>query len=411
MGSNQLFFPNLSKINKPLFYLHDGTYTNRSLLGIGIQKQLKIQNPVPNTFDLLDAFLDGPLWKMGYIGYDAKNALEDLKSPQLDPQEKPCLFFVVPEVVISIEKGELEVLQGQDHNELENFIRSIRADYSSLNSSGIELTPRISKHQYLHALENIQNHIQLGDIYELNFCQEFYATSVEIDPFDVYYKLHQITRAPFSTFLKWDQHSLMCASPERFLSQNGKTLVSQPIKGTIKRGKTPEEDKKLVEQLKNDPKERSENIMITDLVRNDLSKSATKGSVQVTELCAIYSFETVHQMISTIVAERKPEVSNAEVIKNMFPMGSMTGAPKVRVMELIDQYESTCRGIFSGAVGFVDPEGNFDFNVVIRSLMYNEQKKYLSALVGGAITAASDPEKEYEECMLKADALFKSLKP
>ncbi|MGB0424284.1 MAG: chorismate-binding protein, partial [Flavobacteriales bacterium] len=255
MSPDQMLFPNLSSLKKAVFYLHDGTYANRSLLGIGIEKQIKIQNPVPNTFELLDAFLKQAKWKMGYIGYDTKNATENLKSPLLDPQAKPCLFFVIPEMVFSIEKGEIQVLQGDNHPELKNIIQTIAKGYESKESPNIELTARINKHQYLHSIENIQNHIQKGDIYELNFCQEFYASNTTIDPFDVYYKLHQITKAPFSTFLKWDQHSLMCASPERFLSQNGNSLISQPIKGTIKRGKTDEEDKTLVEQLKNDPKE------------------------------------------------------------------------------------------------------------------------------------------------------------
>jgi len=409
MGLNEMLFPNLAGIEKAVFYLHDGTYNERSILGIGIEKQLKIQHAVPNTFELLNVFLNQEKWKIGYIGYDAKNAVEKLKSPILDPQEKPCLYFVIPEIILSIEKGQITVLQGKNNGELNQIIDSISTKYQEGEAEEIELTPRINKHQYLHAIEQVQKHIQQGDIYELNFCQEFYANEAKIDPFDVYFKLHKITKAPFSTFLKWSEHSLMCASPERFLSQNGNALLSQPIKGTIRRGKNAEEDKKLVEQLKNDPKERSENIMITDLVRNDLSKSAEKGSVEVTELCEIYSFETVHQMISTVVAKKKAGVTNGQVIKNLFPMGSMTGAPKVRAMQLIDQLESTSRGLYSGAVGYVDPEGNFDFNVVIRSLMYNEQKKYLSALVGGAITAASIPEKEYEECLLKAEALFQSL--
>ena len=221
--------------------------------------------------------------------------------------------------------------------------------------------------------------------------------------------IHAATKAPFSAFFDWNDHSIMCGSPERYLKKLGNQLISQPIKGTMRRGADAEEDEALKAQLSADPKERSENIMITDLVRNYLSKVATKGSVQVDELCGIYTFETVHQMITTISAELKDGVSIAELIQATFPMGSMTGAPKVRAMQIIEELEVSKRGVYSGAMGYIDPEGNMDFNVVIRSLLYNKKKRYLSALVGGAITAASDPEREYDECLLKAQALFKAL--
>ena len=197
----------------------------------------------------------------------------------------------------------------------------------------------------------------------------------------------------------------MSASPERYLKKVGNQLISQPIKGTARRFADAVLDAQAKEQLSTDPKERSENIMIVDLVRNDLSRTAAKGSVQVEELCAIYSFEQVHQMISTITSEMLPEYKAVDALQTTFPMGSMTGAPKISAMQIIEQLEETKRGLYSGAVGYFTPEGDFDFNVVIRSILYNEQNQYVSFSVGSAITALSVPENEYEECLVKAKAM------
>lgn len=197
----------------------------------------------------------------------------------------------------------------------------------------------------------------------------------------------------------------MSASPERFLKRNGTHVVSQPIKGTARRAENMEEDEGLKEALRTDEKERSENIMIVDLVRNDLSHYASKGSVIVEELCKIYTFEQVHQMISTITASVALEIDSVDLIKSVFPMGSMTGAPKIAAMQLIEKLESTKRGLYSGAIGYFAPNGDFDFNVVIRSILYNAEKQFVSFSVGSAITARSVPEKEYEECLLKAKAM------
>ena len=238
---------------------------------------------------------------------------------------------------------------------------------------------------------------------------EFFKKDWSIDPLTRFFRLNEMSSAPFSAYLSFDQKHVLCGSPERFIKKEGDTIISQPIKGTIKRGKNQEEDDKLVQQLKMDPKERSENIMITDLVRNDLSKTAAPGSVQVEELCEVYTFKTVHQLISTVTSKIKTGVHPVDVIKNAFPMGSMTGAPKVRAMEIIEEEEDFKRGIYSGSIGYFDPQGDFDFNVVIRSLIYNEKNHYLSARVGGAITALSDPEREYDECLLKMESMKRTL--
>ena len=274
----------------------------------------------------------------------------------------------------------------------------------------LSLKSRFSKDEYIDAVKKLQEHILRGDCYEINFCQEFYSKNIAINPFNVYQKLSDLSPNPFSAFYKYEDKYLMCASPERFLKKTGDTIISQPIKGTAKRiindAKADEEQKNNL--FKNE-KERSENIMIVDLVRNDLAKICSEGSVYVKEFLGIYLFPQVYQMISTVAGKLRKNVSLAEIFTATFPMGSMTGAPKKRVMELIEKYEKTKRGLFSGTIGYINPEGDFDFNVVIRSVLYNETEKYISIQAGSAITFKSIPESEYEECLLKADAIKRSL--
>ena len=234
---------------------------------------------------------------------------------------------------------------------------------------------------------------------------EFFAENAIIDPLDKFFKLNEISQSPFAVFFKNHKHFLLSSSPERYLKKQGQKLISQPIKGTAKRYSISSEDELAKKLLAEDPKERSENIMITDLVRNDLSHTAQRGSVQVPELCAVYSFLQVHQMISTVTSKLDPQYSAIEAIKKSFPMGSMTGAPKISAMKIIEELEETKRGLYSGSVGYFTPDGDFDFNVVIRSILYNQENKYISFSVGSAITSLSVPEKEYEECLLKAKAM------
>jgi para-aminobenzoate synthetase component 1 len=248
-------------------------------------------------------------------------------------------------------------------------------------------------------------YIHKGDIYEANFCQEFYLENTVIDPEKTFIHLNDISKTPFTTFLKFDNHYLLSASPERYIKKTGSKIISQPIKGTAKRNKNKKEDDQLIKALENDQKERAENIMITDLVRNDLSKFANKGTVKVEELCKVYTFEQVHQLITTITCEVDETISPVKIIKKTFPMGSMTGAPKISAMKIIEELEDTKRGLYSGAVGYFTPGNDFDFNVIIRSILYNSENKYVSFSVGGAITAKSIPENEYEECLLKAKAM------
>ena len=351
-------------------------------------------------------------WIFGYLSYDLKNCVETLSSGNYDGLDFPDLYFFQPKKLFLLKDDEVIIQYlrmvddeiDMDLQEIEN-IRAQKRQKTAALKSPINLKPRISKEEYLVKVIHLLGHIQRGDIYEANFCQEFFAEGAEIEPLQVYRELNSISNPPFAAFVKLNQFYIMSASPERYLQKKGTEIISQPIKGTAPRSKNVEEDKRLAEELEKDPKERSENVMIVDLVRNDLSKVAKKGSVRVEELCKVYSFEQVHQMISTVKAELAIGIPALEVIKSSFPMGSMTGAPKVMAMKLIEEQEESKRGAYSGAIGYFTPEADFDFSVVIRSILYNREKKYISFTVGGAITAKSFPEREYEECLIKARAL------
>ncbi|HRH10616.1 MAG TPA: anthranilate synthase component I family protein [Bacteroidia bacterium] len=277
------------------------------------------------------------------------------------------------------------------------------------NDYRIELKASEDKQAYIKNVNEIKQHIQLGDLYEMNYCTEFFCENAEIDPLEVYLKLNQFTNAPYSSLVKIGDDFIICASPELFLKRTGKELITKPIKGTAPRGKNMEEDERLKEELYTSIKERTENVMAVDVARNDLSVIASRGSVSVNKLYNIESYQTVHQMVSTVKCELKENISFQDIIQATFPMASMTGAPKISAMNLIDEYEGFERKYYSGAMGRVEENGDFEFCVIIRSIFYNQRTKRLSIAVGSAITHLSDPEKEYEECLLKANALLRAL--
>ena len=351
-------------------------------------------------------------WIFGYMTYDLKNDVEALQSNNFDGLNFPDLFFFQPKKLFLLNGNQLEIqyLNMCDDEIEEDFSAIIKSQkWEPENESSIEIQQRISKENYIKKVSKMQEYIHRGDMYEANFCMEFFAENAQIHPFEKFEKLTTISKAPFTVFLKNNKQFLLSASPERYLKKEGERLISQPIKGTAQRFSDAVEDEKSKNQLASDPKERAENIMITDLVRNDLSRTAQQNSVQVEELCAVYSFLQVHQMISTITSKLDSQYSVIEAIKNSFPMGSMTGAPKVSAMKISEELEETKRGLYSGAVGYFTPTADFDFNVVIRSILYNQENKYVSFSVGSAITAQSVPEKEYEECILKAKAMSEVL--
>ncbi len=360
-----------------------------------------------NAFDTLKHFIDANGdWCFGFLGYDLKNETEVLNSKHADGIGFPDMVFFVPEIIITVLSNTVTI------SIVANYASSGDAIFDSIIQSKpisfqSHLTPlqaRIPEERYKQKVRDILHHIVEGDIYELNFCQEFFCEG-KLDAIDIFNRLCKVSAAPFSVLFKWENKFLISASPERFLQKTGNVLISQPIKGTIKRGLSADEDMQLKNTLQHSIKDRAENVMIVDLVRNDLTKIAYTGSIKVDELFAIYSFKQVHQMVSTISAELRDNVHIIDAIKSAFPMGSMTGAPKVMAMQLIEQYEATRRGIFSGAFGYISPDRDFDFNVVIRSIVYNADEEYVSIQTGGAIVYDSVPEQELAECYLKLAAL------
>lgn len=348
-------------------------------------------------------------WIFGYLTYDLKNDLEDLTSENFDGLQFPDLSFFQPKKLFLIKENSVELqyidsVQSDLETDL-NTIQRFNDPTIQHEKDGIKIKLRIHKDAYFEKVNTMLDHIHRGDIYEANFCQECYAEEAQINPLETFKRLNNISKTPFATFLKLNGNYLISASPERYLKKEGEIITSQPIKGTAKRSENAIEDKQLKRNLQNDEKERSENIMIVDLVRNDLSHTAIKGSVKIEELCQVYTFAQVHQMISTVTSKVDNKTHPVEVIKSTFPMGSMTGAPKISAMKIIEALEETKRGLYSGAVGYFTPQGDFDFNVVIRSILYNEERRYVSYSVGSAITAKSDPLKEYEECLVKAKAM------
>jgi para-aminobenzoate synthetase component I len=350
-------------------------------------------------------------WIFGHVAYDVKNEIECLRSSNPDAVCFPDFLFFVPEIVFILAENELKigVVGSADTKEIYDSILS-EDSLKEINHHPPFLESRFSKKEYSETVQKLQQHILRGDCYEINFCQEFYADDALIDPLSVYRKLSDLSPNPFSAFYRYYDKYLLCASPERFLKKKGQTIISQPIKGTANRiQNNAEADEQRKDNLLHSDKERSENIMIVDLVRNDLAKISTEGSVSVREFLKIYSFPHVHQMISTVAGNLKKNISFSDIFYATFPMGSMTGAPKKKVMELIEKYEKTKRGLFSGTLGYIDPNRDFDFNVVIRSILYNQSNCYLSIQAGSAITFKSDAEHEYEECLLKIAAIKKAL--
>lgn len=373
------------------------------MLAAGVEVELETQ--VGTAFTELKSFKNQHLnkWLIGFLSYDLKNEIEDLFPNQSDELQFPDLYFFVPKHILLLQKGRLKIISAEP----ESVLAAIRQTetFETESKPEIQIKARISKEIYLEKVEQIRQQIKLGNIYITNFCQEFYAENTQIDPTVVFDQLNTISPTPFACYFKVGKKFVLSASPERFLAKRNNRLISQPIKGTAARSPSPKEDLHLKNILKNSIKEKAENVMIVDLVRNDLTKSAAFGSVKVEELFGIYSFKQVHQMISTIIGTLKEGAEAVDAIMNTFPAGSMTGAPKLRAMQLMQQFEGSKRSIYAGSVGYFSPDGDFDFNVVIRSLLYDAENQYLSFQVGSAITFQSEPEAEYEECLLKASAI------
>ncbi|QJD77409.1 anthranilate synthase component I family protein [Spirosoma rhododendri] len=390
--------------NSNIEYPND-PFPNRLFVGAKRVVGVSDASDGPDAFELLRlAQAERPSHWVGYLGYDLKNQLERLNSRHPNRIGFADAFFAEPRWIIDYHDG-APTLAGEGDTDalLTDLLAFPMPAFLPVDPQQVQC--RVTSDAYMTTVRQIQQFIRAGEVYELNYCVEFFAEQARLDPMATYWALNERSPMPFSAFLKLDDHYMMGASPERFLKKTGATLTSQPIKGTIRRGKTADEDAQLRVRLLNSEKERAENLMIVDLVRNDLARSAQTGTVRVDELFGIYSFRQVFQMISTVSATLHPDSSWTDAIRNAFPMGSMTGAPKIRSMELIDELESSRRGLYSGAFGYVTSDNNFDFNVVIRSLLYDARQQYASFSVGSAITYDADPAQEWDECLLKARAI------
>ena len=342
----------------------------------------------------------------GTLDYNSLQAFVDLNEEEIIPGYLSYdlnAYFFVPDSILTFE-GNLVSIKSNSPDLIIKQIEETSINIQHVDFKGT-VKARTSRFEYGYAFKKLKEHILRGDIYEVNLCQEFYAENAFLNSFAAYTELNKISPTPFSCFLKTDDLAIISASPERFLARKGEKLISQPIKGTAPRGKTEEEDALIVERLKANPKEISENIMIVDLVRNDLTLSAKPGTVKVEELLGVYSFKQVHQLISTVSCVARPGLKSTEAIEKTFPPGSMTGAPKLNAMKLIGQYEKSKRGLYAGSVGYFKGKDEFDFNVIIRTLIYNSKTGYLSYHVGGAVTGLAEEEEEYQECLLKASAI------
>ena len=387
----------------------------KCLLAVGARRSFTWDGTDSASLEAMQQFLHpngNARWAFGWIGYELKNGIEVLASHRVNTAGLPSLHWVEPRVIIEWggQRAAPEIVLGKDEADSQELLNAVLVPQPSIpEAPGISLLPRWDAGTYLQRAHRVKKHIQRGDIYEMNLCQEWWAQQELPSVWDAFVRLHERTQPPYAALVKAKEFAVLCGSPELFLKRRGTRLTSSPIKGTIRRGTTPEEDDALAQQLQDDPKERGENVMICDLVRNDLSRVAKPGTVTVPELFGIHRFRSVHQMISTVQCELRDDCTTESILRAAFPMGSMTGAPKIRAMQLIDELEASQRGVYSGSVGYFRPNGDFDLNVVIRSLIYNAAKPCISMHVGGAITALSDPELEFEECMLKANAMLQTL--
>lgn len=378
----------------------------RELIALGKRDVFFLPHTDPEALEHLDAWLKASAeWTFGILSYELHACTEPSVAPHHLPASEPSLVFFHPQVVAEKEAGVWKIHFNTSSLSDDSLLQAIEVPGGEHIMPPVMLHGKVSREEYIRNVESLQRHIRLGDIYEVNYCVPFSASCEVHRPYALWQKLVSRTQAPMSGYFRSGAHLLLCASPERYLARRGNTVISQPIKGTIRRGATHEEDEQLKEALLASPKERSENVMIVDLVRNDLSRAALPGSVHVDELFGIHTFNTVHHMISTVSAEVHAETSFAELLRNTFPMGSMTGAPKVEAMKLIRGHEPAGRGWYSGALGYIRPNGDFDFNVIIRSLSVNTNAHTVRCSVGSAITVHADPEKEYDECLLKLQAI------
>lgn len=369
----------------------------RAVLGVGAARTL--DRPVFNTSGSVDD------WVFGSLNYEWCNAVQ---LPAEDPSQ--CSWFI-PRLVVEWAKDAvlLHVLRGEEADGL-SWAQGFFGEASrAADQPPLKWSLRTGREEYLARVDHLLAHVHRGDIYEINYCIERTAHADRFDPYVAFERLLRRTQAPFAGFKRHHDAFALCVSPERFLRFDGRTIIGQPMKGTRPRSNDATEDERLRTELRNDAKERSENVMALDVMRHDLARVAASGSVSVPDLWAVVSFPNVHQMISTVQATLHQDRDPYDALVSCFPPASMTGAPKIRAIQLIAEAEVGPRGLFSGSLGFFAPDGTGDFNVVIRTAVFDAAKGSLSLRTGSAITARCEPGSEWDECTLKARSVIDTL--
>jgi len=399
-------------LNDPIWQGHAVhlLFDDKELIALGGEDVFTARYGESSVLERFQQWLDSKTeWSFGLISYDVRLLIERLPVRKDFDPSLPLISWFRPLVLIERRGSQLFIRKNHSVFSDDELVRRVSETDDIHPHPSIVLNALVCREAYIEQAGSLLRHIRLGNAYEVNYCIPFRAEASLPGPYSVWRRLAESTAAPMAGYFRSGDHHLLSASPERFLQRTGQTIRSQPIKGTIRRGSTLEEDTALRSQLASSEKDMSENVMIVDLVRNDLSRSALPGTVRVEELFGIHSFRTVHHMISTVCAEVPANTSFTQLMRDTFPMGSMTGAPKVEAMKLIDAHETRPRGWYSGTLGYITPEGDFDLNVVIRSLVYDDKSQQLSCTVGSALTTHADPGMEYEECLLKLEAIRRVL--
>ncbi|SHJ71522.1 aminodeoxychorismate synthase component I [Parasporobacterium paucivorans] len=368
------------------------------------------ENYEENTTDL--PLVSGAI---GYLSYDYGRELENVETVHQNTTDMPsCFFAFYDDFIIENHKNKEVYLvangklidSGDAIRNMEKMLTELESEEEESLPGQIEVRPNFEKQEYLKAIDRMIQYIIEGDIYIANLTQRLEIRSRK-QPYEAFRKLRRINPSPFGAYMNYGDFQIVCASPERFIRMKNGHIETRPIKGTRKKGSTPEEDAALKEELQNSEKDKSELLMIVDLERNDLNKVCKEGSVKVTELFTVEEYATVYHLVSNIVGEIQEGLNAVDLITAAFPGGSITGAPKKRAIEIIDELENGRRDLYTGSLGYISMDGSCDLNIVIRTALYKDGVYSLG--VGGGITYESELEFEYEETLQKAKAILDAL--
>ncbi|MHB9092282.1 MAG: aminodeoxychorismate synthase component I [Chloroflexota bacterium] len=358
---------------------------------------------------------------VGYFGYDLAHHIESLPRTAVDDVGVPDMVVGIYDWVLAYDHASARtwlVVSPYPHGDYERArhrLEMVASRLAQLEPEPVSrrarplarpLASTFDRKGYVDAILRAKEHIAAGDIYQVNLSQRFQVT-LPISPWQLYRCLREVSPVPYSAYLQLGDLAVASASPELFLRKEGSRVETRPIKGTRPRGKTPEEDRRLAEELLASEKDRAENVMIVDLLRNDLGKVCRVGTVRVPELYSLESYSTIHHLVSAVEGVLDGRHDAVSLLRACFPGGSVTGCPKIRAMEIIDELEPTQRGVYCGSIGYLGFNGNLDTSIVIRTIVVKGGQAYFQ--VGGAIVADSDPEDEYQETLDKARAMILAL--